>query len=405
MTALLDEPTVGARASRATLETLLATDPDAAVAKICAPVEAATRGTSGFVLAGAGTAGRWVASRLRRSGAAIHCFADNRAHVIGPEVDGVAVLSPSRAVERYGDAAFIVTVFNPGELSAQLRGLGVRRPVHWMSLMWAYAEDFLPYYDLDLPHPMIAEADDILRVFDLLDDDVSRQTLIDQVRYRLTLDPGVQGPPADIANMYAEPGICSPTPDDVYVDVGAFDGDSIATHLARTGGRARRVIAVEADPNNLPALRARIDEMPKDLARSVEIHAVAVGAEHGTATFYADGTLSSSMYALPNVTDANLLTVEMTTLDDLLANTGASYVKIDIEGAEPLALAGAKRTLATGQAVWATCLYHCPEHLWTLPLRIADSGGRYRHAIRRYAQDSWEIVHYAVPVGRSEVSR
>lgn len=401
MTTLVTERLADTTAAmRAELESLLSTDPDAAVAKICAPVEEAMRHASGFVLAGAGTAGRWVASRLRRSGSRIHCFADNRAHLIGPEVDGVPVLPPSDAVSRYGDAAFVVTVFNPKELTSQLHALGVANPVLWTWLTWALPEQFLPYYDLDLPNTMVAAADDVLRVFDLLDDEKSRETLIDQVRFRLTLDSDSQSPPADMADMYAEPGICLPTPDDVYVDVGAFDGDSIITHLERTGGNTRRIIAIEADPNNLPALRARIDKLPTHVKQVVDVHALAVGAQRGRATFYADGTLSSSMYSLPNVTDANMVTVDVVTLDELLADTGASYVKIDIEGAEPLALAGAKKTLATGQAVWATCLYHAPEHLWTLPLQIAGSGASYRHAIRRYAQDSWEIVHYAVPADR-----
>ncbi len=383
--------------TRDQLRALLDVEPDQAVDTVRAQVQSALHGTHGVVLAGAGQVGRWLAANASQLGVEVRCFADNRASSMAPYVDGIPVLSPAEAVRRHGSAAFVVTIFHTMEVRAQLEHLGARSVVPWTAYAWANAEALMPYFGLDVPHQMVAAADKIMRLHDQLSDEASRRMLVDQVRWRLTLDSIAQDPPADMANIYAEPGVVAPTSDDVYVDCGAFDGDSIAMHLARTGGRAAGIVAIEADPTTLPALRARIAKLPDDVAQRVVVHHAAVGAERGRATFNATGTAGSSLRSA----GTRLVEVDVVPLDEILTGTRATYIKMDVEGAEPLALAGARKTLQEGKAVWAVCLYHAADHLWNIPLQIAESGADYSYSMRRYAEDCWELVLYAVPADRA----
>ena len=45
----------------------------------------------------------------------------------------------------------------------------------------------------------------------------------------------------------------------------------------------------------------------------------------------------------------------------------ATFIKMDIEGAELDALRGAERTIRSNSPKLAICAYHKPSHLWELP--------------------------------------
>jgi hypothetical protein len=76
---------------------------------------------------------------------------------------------------------------------------------------------------------------------------------------------------------------------------------------------------------------------------------------------------------------------------------------MDIEGAEPEALAGAARTMARCRPVMAVCVYHRCDHLWIIPQLLKAANPDYRIFLRRYAEDCWETVCYAVPPERLPV--
>ena len=73
---------------------------------------------------------------------------------------------------------------------------------------------------------------------------------------------------------------------------------------------------------------------------------------------------------------------------------------MDIEGAEPDAIAGGAKLIAEQKPVIVTCLYHRSEHLWQIPLLIHAIAPDYKLYLRRYAEENWETVCYAVPPHR-----
>jgi hypothetical protein len=73
---------------------------------------------------------------------------------------------------------------------------------------------------------------------------------------------------------------------------------------------------------------------------------------------------------------------------------------MDIEGSEPDALAGARTVIARHAPVLAVCLYHRQADLWQIPLQIRAMNDSYRLHLRRYSDDCWEQVCYAIPPER-----
>ena len=74
---------------------------------------------------------------------------------------------------------------------------------------------------------------------------------------------------------------------------------------------------------------------------------------------------------------------------------------MDIEGYEPAALLGGREMIAAHAPILAVTLYHKIEHLWQLPLLIHRFRPDYQFYLRRYAEDCWETVCYAVPPHRA----
>ena len=73
---------------------------------------------------------------------------------------------------------------------------------------------------------------------------------------------------------------------------------------------------------------------------------------------------------------------------------------MDIEGSEFDAIMGAGKVIERCRPVMAVCAYHKCDHLWIIPKLLKAANPDYRIFLRRYAEDCWETVYYAVPPER-----
>ena len=77
------------------------------------------------------------------------------------------------------------------------------------------------------------------------------------------------------------------------------------------------------------------------------------------------------------------ISIESRKLDTLPWRFKPTYIKMDIEGSEPLALAGGAQLLKSEKPVLAICLYHRTEHLWQIPNLIHSIEPEYALYLRR----------------------
>jgi FkbM family methyltransferase len=348
-----------------------------------------------LVLFGAGPLGRKTLQGLRRAGIEPLAFADNKAALWHQPVDGVQVLPPPEAVQKFGTrAVFVATIYNPSAVMRQLRGLGCPRVASYSDLYWKHPETFLPYGGLHAPEVIRENAADIRKMLPLWGDDVSREEYLAQLRWRLTLDPLCLPAPLPPEQTYFPTDLVRLTDDEVFVDCGAFDGDSVRSFLKRTRNSFRQIVPLEPDPTNYQNLRHYVAALPPRLSAKIAVQNVAVGATRKRVRFAAEGTAGSG------ISETGTVEMDCAPLDELLREVTPTYVKIDIEGAEPEALTGGRRLIERHSTVWAVCLYHTGEHLWQLPLFMASVSDGYRYFLRRYAEDCWELVCYAIPAER-----
>jgi FkbM family methyltransferase len=385
------------------LEELLSETAAEATARERSAFDAEIAATSSkVVLFGAGNLGRQALVRLRQAGLEPLAFADNRESAWGTRVDSVEVLAPGEAARRFGqDATFVVTIWNAThryvETRKQLANLGCAHVMPVSKLRWKYPETFLPFYFEDQPHKVLAQAEQVRAAMALWADDFSRREYLAQVRWRLRADfDALSAPVAD--ESYFLPEVFALAPGESFVDCGAFDGVTVRSFLKRAGSSFRNITAVEPDPINCGLLREYVAGLPRDLRSRIDIVQKAVARSTGTVRFDPLGTLGSAIKA------DGKIDVDSITLDDLVSETKPTFIKMDIEGAEPDALEGGRAVIGRHQPILAICLYHQQDHLWNLPLLISELGDSYKLFMRPHECDGWQLVCYAVPCERLEAS-
>jgi len=357
------------------------------------------RGTDGsVVLFGAGWLGRLCARALRRGGRTLRAFCDSNPVLHGTAVEGVEVMSPAQAARLYGDSAlFVVAVWtgaaheSMAERIAFLRGMGCRAVDTYAPLGWAHGDKEVPFHSFDLPVRTLGRASEIGRLTALLADDPSRKTLLAALRQRLRGEFDVEPP---VADQYFPPDLVALTTDEVFIDGGAFNGDTLQIFLERTGSKFDGYHAFEPDPANAAQLHARILDLPRPVRDRIFVHELALYSHTEELGFASDRREAS------RVEPAGRQRVRGQPLDNVLPDQRVTFVKLDVEGAERQALLGAKSILSRNQPVTAVCVYHLPADLWEIPLMLHELLPQHRLFLRQHGFDGWELVVYAVPPRR-----
>ena len=350
-----------------------------------------------LVLFGAGGIGRKTLLGLRELGIEPLVFADNNPKLWAKPLLGVPVLPPAEAAALYGKSAlFIVTIWcgegrdRMRDRVLFLRELGCERVITFGPLYWKYPEVFLPHYAAAPAHKVHENADSVLQAARLWQDDASRREYLSQVRWRLLFDfDGLADPVQH--QIYFPPDLCPLIAGEVFVDCGAYDGDTLVSFLAQPQPGFQKIIAFEPDPASFVRLTQRVSALP--VRNSITLHRAAVGAKNGTVRFSGDGPPAACMGSGDSEVDC-------VKLDGVLQNEAVSYLKMDIEGAELDALAGARRTIERCAPVLAICSYHKQDDVWKIPLLIRSINPEYRFFLRPHLIEVWDLVCYGIPERR-----
>lgn len=378
---------------RARLDRLLSEDPVAARSRAVAEADRRIAGR-GIVLHGCGQMGRKLARVLAQDGRPAIAFSDSDSAKHGSVVEGIEVLSAASAVEQFGDsAAFVVSKWSPGDgyldVERQLLDLGARTVVPLPVLIWRYHDEMLPHYLFVLPDELLEHADEILVAYQLLADAESRGQFLGQLEWRLTLDYHALAKPRPLATQYFEPGIIALGNSEIFADCGAFDGDTLASFLRETGGDFDRAFAFEPDPDTYQRLADYVSGLPTDVCTRISATDAAVGDEECVLHFDGAGSTSAK------VTDTGEIEVRCIRLDDAIEH--ATYIKMDIEGAETGAILGARRLLEDPATRLAVSIYHTPTDFFRLITLVRQVKPNAVLRCRGYEVDGLDFVLYATP--------
>jgi FkbM family methyltransferase len=375
------------------LDAILGSDWRKAVERRRSEIGRRIAGRTDVVLFGSGYLGRHMRRDLDDLPFTPVAFVDNNSTLWGSQIDGLEVLSPDDGAARFGQSAiWLITIYTNSRVIEQCRALGVP----WITcaeLSWALPGPHPPSLVFGIPERLAESARDIEAAAAIWSDAESVAEYISQVRWRFLLDYEALATPRSPAEIYFPDDLVRPLDHEVFIDCGAFTGDTVEAFIAARKGRFERIVAIEPDALNCRALQSRIDAWSGSVQGPIRVEPVAVGSHRGTLQFETTGTAGSSV-------GSGSGSVEVAPLDEILADGRPTYIKFDVEGAEHDALVGASGTIRANMPVLAVCLYHKPDDLWDLPLLIRSLRPDYRMHLRRYSDERWETVLYAVPPDR-----
>jgi len=352
-----------------------------------------------LVLHGAGRFGKRALERMQRFGLSALAFSDNNPALAGTQLQGVPVYSAAKAAQLFGrEAVFAITVWNADASDRmkhriqQLKELGCERVLPVGLLCWKYPDAFLPYYPLDLPHKVLNSASDVKAAFGLFSDEASRAEFIGQIRFRLLLDYDALGAPLG-DDYYFRSELFDLRSDEVFIDCGAFDGDTVEDFIKFRGESFGSIVAFEPDPLNWTKLQDRLKRLPDTVRMKITAFPYALGSKERTVQFDSTGLDTARI-------GSGSVAVECVTLDRVLKHLDPTFIKFDIEGAELDALDGARELITRKRPVLAVSCYHQQSHLWDIPLKLAELCREYEFFLRPHGVEGWDLLCYGIPIER-----
>lgn len=220
--------------------------------------------------------------------------------------------------------------------------------------------------------------------FSLLADETSRQTYRNVLRFKISGKVEYLFEcMSDKQEVYRD--ILRLTSHETIVDLGAYDGDTIREFLAACGGHYHRIYALEPDSKNYQKLVRNTASLPN-------LHTFNLGAWSETTTLSFDRRAGRNS----RLKEGGVL-VEVDSVDHLILEP-VSLLKMDIEGSEAQALAGAKQTIQRDRPKLYVCAYHRNEDLFRLPLQIHSYVPDYQFFFRQHPYlPAWESNFYVLP--------
>lgn len=347
------------------------------------------------IVFGAGESGEWTVKLLRENNIFPKCYCDNSPRKWGELKNDLCIKPFEDAVKEYGGGAICVASMWKEQIYKQIceydalfadRTYDLLTTMAWETSDKLYKSNEYDYIKYNL--------DAFENLYNELADKISKTTLEGLLNYRLTRNSAWLKKIKSNERPYVDATVLKESGfeniwNSTIIDGGAFDGDTI--ELLIQSNKEKNVLNIhcyEAEDGN-----CRIIEEKENNGRwcphQVILHKAALWNEKTEIGFDGNG-LSG------NVDRNNDRKVKAERIDDYPYGK-VGLIKLDIEGAERRALAGAVKVIKKNRPVLAICAYHLQDDLLVLSDFIKSLECGYRLYLRHYMLSSGDSILYGIP--------
>ena len=248
------------------------------------------------------------------------------------------------------------------------------------------------YYNID-EIILGRHVEEILETYDLLTTESSKRTYYEIIKARID---GTVFPNISVFNdqYFHFPQFRIRNPKEIFVDCGAFVGDTVEQYLFVRSGVFNRIVAIEPDKRNIELLNRRVDRLRKEwCTEGMSIDVIQGSIGKNEEEVYINDSIESISTKISKSDQGNK--VKMYTIDNLFKNTGIDFIKADIEGYEMDMLVGGAESIKAHHPILAICIYHKTSDLYEIPLYINRLNKKYKFEIAHHYYNFNETVLYA----------
>lgn len=333
---------------------------------------------------GAGNIGKGTVEELQKHGINVDFLCDNDKSKVGNLYNGKPCISLDELIEKKDETVVIISTRYYKEIYNQLIRLGINN-IKRIFVNKFYIDDYI--YNKDIQHIK----DKLIEVIDNLEDEESKR-IFSRIIEEWVTHKNEYGQLDDIYtdNQYFPEDIVKLSENEVFVDGGAYIGDTAHEFLKKCNYKFNELFLFELNKNNYERLLINVEEYDNEIRSKIKVFNLGV-SDKEKEVYYSDADEGSSISEFGKVTSGVI------NIDKFFKNNKVTFIKMDIEGEELKALEGAKHTIKTYRPKLSICLYHKPQDLWEIPLFIKNIDSNYKIFIRHHTDLLNETVCYAIP--------
>ena len=325
---------------------------------------------------------------------------DNNSNLHGEVIEGIGVAPVEYIGNIQSDNKIIVISKSPKvfeSLSQQVMSLGISkcRIYNFYDMLNSVSDrlrrdlhyPYLRFHNSELNQidkkEIEAAAPTIMQVMNFMSDELSKSVLLHVLAARSFEDFRIVSSVIE-DNQYF-PDFFPIRENEVFVDAGAYDGDSARDFIKHASAVSDYIIHC-FEPN--PPVYLKLAESMK-ANRHVVCHKLGLGSAEEVTKFTSGSTRGGR---IDNKGDVE---VQITSGDIL--GIKPTWIKADVEGSEMALLKGFQNTIKKYKPRLSICVYHNSYDLWEIPVYIKSLVPEYRLFLRHHFMNIWEsVLHAAV---------
>lgn len=221
------------------------------------------------------------------------------------------------------------------------------------------------------------------KAYNLLADEKSKQSFINVLNFKIT------GNVQYLFECHSEKqeiydNIFNLSENEHFVDLGAYDGDTINEFIKASNNKYDKITAFEPDAKNFKKLCMKTGDI-----KNIQKYNLGAWNKQEILYFAKKAGRNSRI-------DETGIAVNFDSVDNIIKDK-VTFLKMDIEGAEKNALLGAKNTILRDKPKLYVCGYHRNEDFFTLPELIHSFDENYQIYFRQHIYiPAWESNFYRV---------
>lgn len=286
------------------------------------------------------------------------------------------VKSPNILVNNENNVVVLLCGSYCGQMAMQLEQMGIH---DYYAEIWMNRSK-----ELEKPHAFVVKDDIKNELKNIMVDDYSK-SLIDAICDKREVGFADYSDITSRGSEYFIDEFWKPSINGVFVDGGAYDGDTIEEIYNWTHDQFKHIYSFEPQSDKADIIESNLWKW----GGRVSFFRKGLWSESSSISFK-NGTSAVS----GRISDSGDESIDTVAIDDVV-NEKVDFIKMDIEGAELMALHGAQKTIQNYKPNLAICIYHKDDDLWEIPFYIHKLVPEYKLSVRHYGISHNGTVLYA----------